>query len=93
MATNTTNKHYFRDFAKEYDFKYITNSPHFPQSNGFIESKVKAIKNTLKRAQQTKADHTDGQEVIYTSWTPTTHESIAGPHQLTAAKNTQPAIK
>lgn len=37
---------------------------------GFIESQVQAIKNTLKRAQQTKADHTDRQQVIYTSWTP-----------------------
>ena len=46
----------FRYFAKEYDFKHITSSSHFPQSNGFIESHVKTIKNTLKKAQQTKTD-------------------------------------
>ena len=46
----------FRYFAKKYDFKHITSSPHFPQSNGFIESQVKMIRNTLKKAQQTKTD-------------------------------------
>ena len=27
----------FRRFAKQYGFKHITSSPHFAQSNGFIE--------------------------------------------------------
>jgi transposase InsO family protein len=42
----------FRDFAKEYGFRHITSSPHFPQSNGFIESQVKTIKNTLNTTVQ-----------------------------------------
>lgn len=46
----------FRDFAKEYNLKHVTSSPQFPQSNGFIESQVKTIKNILKKAQQTKTN-------------------------------------
>ncbi|UYV81689.1 K02A2.6-like, partial [Cordylochernes scorpioides] len=39
----------FKKFAKEYGFHHITSSPRFPQSNGFIESMVKNIKNQLKK--------------------------------------------
>ncbi|UYV70107.1 K02A2.6-like [Cordylochernes scorpioides] len=39
----------FKWFAKEYGFHHITSSPRFPQSNGFIESMVKNIKNHLKK--------------------------------------------
>ncbi|UYV82065.1 hypothetical protein LAZ67_21000644 [Cordylochernes scorpioides] len=38
-------------FAKEYGFHHITSSPRFPQSNGFIESMVKNIKNQLKKGR------------------------------------------
>ncbi|UYV77098.1 K02A2.6-like [Cordylochernes scorpioides] len=41
----------FKKFAKEYGFHHITSSPRFPQSNGFIESMVKNIKNQLKKGR------------------------------------------
>ncbi|UYV66978.1 K02A2.6-like, partial [Cordylochernes scorpioides] len=41
----------FKRFAKEYGFHHITSSPRFPQSNGFIESMVKNIKNQLKKGR------------------------------------------
>ncbi|UYV83522.1 K02A2.6-like [Cordylochernes scorpioides] len=41
----------FKKFAKEYGFHHITSSPKFPQSNGFIESMVKNIKNQLKKGR------------------------------------------
>jgi len=46
----------FKDFAKQYNFQHITSSPHYPQSNGFIESQVKTVKKTLIKAQATQTD-------------------------------------
>lgn len=38
------------------EYRFMTSSSHCPQSNGFIESRVKIVKNTLKKA---KGAHTD----------------------------------
>ena len=40
----------FRNFAAEWCFDHVTSSPHFPQSNGFIERQVQTVKYTLKKA-------------------------------------------
>lgn len=39
----------FRKFALEYDFKHVTSSPYFPQSNGCVEAAVKCAKNLIKK--------------------------------------------
>ena len=39
----------FKHFAREFDFKHQTSSPHFHQSNGFIETMVKKVKATYKK--------------------------------------------
>ena len=39
----------FRQFAHEFDFVHTTSSPHFHQSNGFIEAMVKKVKNAYKK--------------------------------------------
>lgn len=39
----------FRKFAEEYNFKWISSSPKYPQSNGLAESGVKLMKNILKK--------------------------------------------
>ena len=46
----------FRRFAEAWGFDHVTSSPHYPQSNGFIERQVQTIKNTLKKAVATKSD-------------------------------------
>ena len=39
----------FKKFAREFDFVHTTSSPHFHQSNGFIEAMVKKVKNTYRK--------------------------------------------
>lgn len=39
----------FKKFAFEYDFRHVTSSPYFPQSNGCIEAAVKVAKNLIKK--------------------------------------------
>ena len=39
----------FRWFTREFDFKHQTSSPHFHQSNGFIEAMVKKVKAAYKK--------------------------------------------
>ena len=39
----------FRQFVHEFDFMHTTSSPHFHQSNGFIEAMVKKVKNAYKK--------------------------------------------
>ncbi|XP_024890308.1 uncharacterized protein K02A2.6-like [Temnothorax curvispinosus] len=40
----------FRAFKKTYGFEHKTSSPHFPQSNGFIEAMVKTVKSDLEKS-------------------------------------------
>ena len=39
----------FRRFADQWCFNHVTSSPHYPQSNGFIERHVQTVKHTLKK--------------------------------------------
>ena len=39
----------FRQFARDFDFMHTTSTPHFHQSNGFIEAMVKKVKNAYKK--------------------------------------------
>ena len=48
---------YYRQFAKEYGFSHVTSFPNYPRSNnGFIESQVKIVKRTLKKAKKINLD-------------------------------------
>ena len=38
-----------RGFAREFDFIHTTSSPHFHQSNGFIEAMVKKSRTAYKK--------------------------------------------
>ena len=40
----------FKHFAKEWDFRHVTSSPHVPQSNGFVERAIQTVKKSLKKA-------------------------------------------
>ena len=40
----------FRKFAREYQFRHITNSPYYPRCNGEAERGVKTVKELLKKA-------------------------------------------
>ena len=34
----------FSRFAQKYDFEHVTSSPHYPRSNGKVESAMKSAK-------------------------------------------------
>ena len=42
----------FKHFAREFDFKHQMSSPHFHQSNGFIEAMVKKVKAAYKKTDE-----------------------------------------
>ena len=46
------NSEEFKYFAREFDFKHQTSSPHFHQSNGFIKAMVKKVKATYKKKDE-----------------------------------------
>ena len=39
----------FQEFAKEYSFKHVTNSPHYPKVNGEAERAIQTVKNLWRK--------------------------------------------
>jgi transposase InsO family protein len=39
----------FENFAKEWDFKHVTSSLHYPQAKGKVENAIKTAKKILKK--------------------------------------------
>ena len=46
----------FSEFSSVYGFKHVTSSPHYPRSNGLIESQVKIVKRTLEKVAKDNGD-------------------------------------
>ena len=46
----------FKRFTKEWDFKHTTSSPHFSQSNGFVERAIQTVKKSLLKAHHGNQD-------------------------------------
>lgn len=46
----------YRQFAESWGFDHVTSSPHFPQSNGFVERAIGTIKLALKKAKSSGQD-------------------------------------
>ena len=47
---------HFKTFACDWGFEHVTSSPHFPQSNGFVERTIQTVKNILKKARASGQD-------------------------------------
>lgn len=41
----------FHSFTEKWGFTHVTSSPHFPQSNGFVERTIQTVKRTMKKAK------------------------------------------
>ena len=41
----------FKEFSKEWNFKYVTSSPEYPKSNGFVERHMHMFKSLLTKAK------------------------------------------
>ena len=46
----------FKCFSSKWEFKHITSSPLYPQSNGMIERTVQTVKNLLKKSKENNED-------------------------------------
>ena len=46
----------YRRFSEQWEFNHTTSSPHFPQSNGFIERQIQTVKRTMQKAGAAKID-------------------------------------
>lgn len=46
----------FLDFASTWDFRHITSSPHYPQSNGLAERAVRSAKHLLEKCARDGTD-------------------------------------
>ena len=44
------NSQEFADYLSSHGVKHTTSSPHYPQSNGFIECHIQTVKNLLYKA-------------------------------------------
>lgn len=47
---------HYQEMVEEYGLQHVTSSPHYPRGNGFIESQVKTVKKTLKKAKKSNTD-------------------------------------
>ncbi|XP_020606658.1 uncharacterized protein K02A2.6-like [Orbicella faveolata] len=69
----------FQEFARELGFQHVTSSPHYPRSNGFIESRVKSVKAALLKAKTTHRD--PDMALLCLRTTPTDHK-LPSPAEL-----------
>ena len=50
------NSYEFQQFMTSYDIEHVTSSPHYPQSNGKVESAIKTAKRLLKKSNAARSD-------------------------------------
>ena len=41
----------FKEFSKEWNFKNVTSSHEYPESNGFVERHIQVVKKLLAKAK------------------------------------------
>ena len=41
----------FQEFAKEYDFKHVISSPHYPKSNRQVERAIQTVTKSMAKEQ------------------------------------------
>ena len=46
----------FKDFAGKWEIEVVTSTPHYPKSNGLVERNVQIVKQSLRKADESKQD-------------------------------------
>ncbi|XP_028395789.1 uncharacterized protein K02A2.6-like [Dendronephthya gigantea] len=73
-------------FEKEWNFSHMTSSPHYPQSNGFVERFIQTVKNSFRKA---KASGNDPKMVLLCIRTTPVDSSIPSPGELLFGRKLQ----
>ncbi|XP_028412591.1 uncharacterized protein K02A2.6-like [Dendronephthya gigantea] len=73
-------------FEKEWNFSHVTSSPHYPQSNGFVERFIQIVKNSFRKA---KASENDPKMVLLCIRTTPVDSSIPNPGELLFGRKLQ----
>ena len=75
----------FAAFAAEWDFRHVTSSPAYPQSNGLAEKTVQTIKNIMTRSKA------DGRKPLFAilEYRNTPVDNLASPAQLLMGRRLQ----
>ncbi len=70
----------FKAFACEWEYDHVSSSPHFAQSNGFIDRMGGTVKNILKKAKESRIDP---QLALLCLWsTPVNNNKLPSPAKL-----------
>jgi transposase InsO family protein len=78
----------YREFANEYGFQIVTSSPHYPRSNGYIESQVKTVKSILAKGEKTETDPNIAHALLCLRSTPIDH-ALPSPAELLMKRKLQ----
>ncbi|XP_028411421.1 uncharacterized protein K02A2.6-like [Dendronephthya gigantea] len=76
----------YNAFENEWNFSHVTSSPHYPQSNGFVERFIQTVKNSFRKA---KASGNDPKMVLLCIRTTPVDSSIPSPGELLFGRKLQ----
>ena len=80
----------FKKFSRDFDFIHVTSSPHFHQSNDFIEAMVKKVKNTYRKTDG--SSHSSGKSIAPVTCNTPIATDLPSPAEILHGRPAQGAV-